>query len=106
MPSLVPMLILPLTIYLSSCKDNFPAIEPKQRCFVVLTEEINGAYKGYCRCHQYEWNLDRIGRASDSENFELKKCDRLIGFNVYDSVSIYQWQESIRYWLLRNKRDK
>lgn len=105
MQSLLPILIMPLITFLSSCKDNFPTIEPKERCFVVFTDYSENSYKGYCRCHQYGWSSESIGRVSNSTNYDLKKCDRLVGFSIEDSATIYQWQESIRYWLLR-QRDK
>jgi hypothetical protein len=101
------LLTLLLIIFLSSCKDQFPAIKPQIRCVNVFLEEriIDGVQfnSGYCRCHLYEWSMDRIGRVSESEDYPMSKCNKLIGFEPDTYVSIYTWWESIRLWLNRHK---
>ena len=101
MQKLKMILILPLIIFLSSCKDDFPAIAPKERCAVVIMDTLE---ESYCRCHMYAWTLSGIGRITESQNYELQKCNKLIGFNVEDTVAIYEWQEAIRLWLLRRSK--
>lgn len=101
-------LILLLIILTSvSCRDNFPAIEPQTRCVNVLLEEkiVDGVpfYSGYCRCHLYEWNSSRIGRVSESTNYELLKCNKLIGFEPDTYEKIWTWWENIRLWLNRKQ---
>lgn len=91
------ILILLSIIFLSSC-DSFPTIPPKERCVVVLEPEQ------YCRCHMYQWTSQGIGRITESTDHDIMYCNKLIGFNAADSISIYEWQESIRLWLLRHKK--
>lgn len=98
-----------LLIILSSvigCKKDFPQINPQLRCVNVLEKEveIDGEkfYSGHCRCHLYEWNIQNIGRVGESGNFELKKCDKLIGFEPDTWVVVWTWWENIRLWLIRN----
>jgi len=105
MLNLLPMLIAPLIIFLSSCKDNFPQIQPKERCVVVLSEKNEDSFKGYCRCHMYSWSITGIGRITESQNYDLQKCNKLVGFSAEDSVKIYEWEESIRLWLNRHMGD-
>lgn len=100
MPKLSHKLTLVLIIFLSSCKDQFPIIEPQTRCVVVLQSTLEDSY---CRCHLYEWTADRIGRVNESTNYPIQKCDKLIGFEPDTYVSIYTWWESIRLWLNRHK---
>lgn len=101
------LLILLLITFLSSCKNDFPAIKPQVRCVNVLLEEkiIEGVpyYAGYCRCHLYEWSSSRIGRIGDSVDYELAKCNKLVGFEPDTYGTIYMWWESIRLWLNRQK---
>ena len=88
-------------VFLSiSCKDNFPTIAPQTRCVVVLQSTLEDSY---CRCHSYEWTIDRIGRVGESTNYEIQKCDKLIGFEPDTYVNVYTWFESIRLWLNRHK---
>lgn len=101
-------LMLLLTIFLSSsCKDSFPSIQPQVRCVNVLLDEkvIDGVsyYSGYCRCHLYEWNMDRIGRIGDSINYDMVKCNKLIGFEPDTYEKIWTWWENIRLWLNRQQ---
>lgn len=99
MPSLKKILILASTIFLSSCQE-FPTIKPQERCVVVLMDTID---ESYCRCHMYSWTGDGIGRITESINYELMKCNKLIGFNADSTLEIYTWQESIRLWLKRRQ---
>ena len=88
-------------VFLSiSCKDNFPTIAPQTRCVVVLQSTLEDSY---CRCHLYEWTIDRIGRVGESTNYEIQKCDKLIGFEPDVYVNVYTWWEDIRLWLNRHK---
>jgi hypothetical protein len=95
-------------MFLSSCKDDFPAIKPQVRCVNVLLDEknIDGVlyYSGYCRCHLYAWTLDSIGRVGESTDYELLKCNKLIGFEPDTYGTIYMWWESIRLWLVRHSK--
>lgn len=101
---LVQTLLILLSInFLSSCKDDFPTIQPKERCVIVLTEKSEDSFKGYCRCHLYNWSSESIGRITESQNFPIDKCNKLVGFNPDNSTEIYNWQESIRLWLLRHQ---
>lgn len=102
-------LMLALTILISvSCRNEFPSIAPQVRCVNVLLEEklIDGVpyYSGYCRCHSYEWNSSRIGRVGESENFELMKCNKLIGFEPDSWANVWSWWEEIRLWLNRQSK--
>lgn len=97
------ILILLLTICLSSC-DDFPSITPKERCVIVLLPEIPTMDESYCRCHLYQWSSENIGRISESVSHPINYCNKLIGFNADDSLAIYTWEESIRLWLLRHKK--
>jgi hypothetical protein len=94
-------------ISLSGCKNQFPAIDPQERCVSVLLEEkiIEEVpyYSGYCRCGMYEWTSDRIGRVGDNKDYELAKCNKLIGFTPDTYVNVYTWWEEIRLWLNRQK---
>lgn len=101
-------LMLLLTLFLSvSCNDKFPSILPQNRCVSVLLDEkiIEGVpyYAGYCRCHLYEWTIDHIGKVSDSVDYELKSCDKLIGFQPDTYQKIWSWWEEIRLWLVRKQ---
>ena len=108
MQKLKLILILLLINFLSSCKDGFPTIEPQVRCINVLLVEkdVDGDkfYSGYCRCHLYEWSADRIGRVGESVNYDLLKCNKLIGFEPDTYGKVYIWWESIRLWLSRKNR--
>lgn len=101
------ILILLSINFLSSCKDQFPAIKPQVRCVNVFLEEriIDGVQfnSGYCRCHLYEWTINHIGRVSESENYPMSKCNKLIGFEPDPYANVYNWWESIRLWLNRHK---
>lgn len=88
------------TVFLSSCKDSFPTIEPQTRCVVVIQETLENSY---CRCHLYEWNIDRIGRVGESVNYDIQKCNKLIGFEPDTYGNIYNWWEQIRLWLKRKQ---
>jgi len=105
MLNLLPILIAPLIVFLSGCKDDFPQIQPKERCVVVLIEKNGDNFKGYCRCHLYSWSITGIGRITESQNYALDKCDKIVGFNSADTVKIYEWEESIRLWLNRHMGD-
>lgn len=100
-------IILISLIFLSSCKDNFPSIQPQVRCVSVLLDEkiIEGVpyYSGYCRCHLYEWTSARIGRVGDSLDYTLYKCNKLIGFEPDTYTNIWTWWEEIRMWLNRKQ---
>ena len=94
------LLLILLTItFLSGC-DSFPVITPKERCLVDLSSE-----EPHCRCYLYEWNSDTIGKVGESYDKELMYCDKLIGYNSADTTAIYEWQNSIRLWLRRNKKN-
>lgn len=99
MQSLLLILIVPLITFLSSCKDDFPTIQPQERCVVVLSDG------GRCRCHMYSWSITGIGRITESTNKPLEYCDKLVGFKPESSVKIYEWEESIRLWLNRHMGD-
>lgn len=99
MPSLIPTLIVPLIIFLSSCKDDFPTIQPQERCVVILGDNAR------CRCHLYSWSITGIGRITESVNKPIGHCDKLMGFSPESSVKIYEWEESIRRWLNRHMDD-
>lgn len=106
MQSLKKILTLLLILSISvSCKDNFPSILPQVRCVNVLLDEkiIDGVpfYSGYCRCHTYEWSIDHIGRVSESANYELMKCNKLIGFEPDTYEKLWTWWEEVRLWLNR-----
>lgn len=108
MQKLKKTLILLLIISTStSCKDNFPTISPQVRCVNVLLEEkiVDGVpfYSGYCRCHLYEWSSTNIGRISESVNYDLLKCNKLIGFEPDTYEKVWTWWESIRLWLNRKQ---
>lgn len=107
MQNLKKILILLLIISLSSCKGDFPSIKPQVRCVSVLMSEeiINGIphYSGYCRCHLYEWSSARIGRIGESVDYDLLKCNKLIGFEPDTYVNVWTWWESVRLWLNRQK---
>ena len=101
-------LILLLIILTSvSCRDNFPAIAPQVRCVNVLMDEkiIDGVsyYSGYCRCHLYEWNSNHIGRISESTDYDMLKCNKLIGFEPDTYQTVWSWWEEIRLWLNRKQ---
>jgi hypothetical protein len=102
------ILMLLLISFLSSCKNQFPSIEPQVRCINVLLVEkdVDGDkfYSGYCRCHLYEWSIDRIGRVGESIDYDLAKCNKLIGFEPDTYSNVYIWWENIRLWLNRNKK--
>ena len=102
------ILMLLLISFLSSCKNQFPSIEPQVRCVNVLMDEkiIEGIsyHSGFCRCHLYEWNANRIGRVGESTDYELAKCNKLIGFEPDTYTTIYTWWENIRLWLNRQKQ--
>lgn len=100
MPKSLQILIVPLIVFLSSCKDDFPIIKPQERCVVVLEESQ------YCRCHLYSWSKEGIGRISESVNNPIEYCNKLIGFSPESSLKIYEWQESIRLWLKRQEANK
>jgi hypothetical protein len=97
------LLMLVSINFLSSCNE-FPTITPKERCVIVLLPEIPTMEESYCRCHMYQWSSESIGRVSDSVDHPVNYCNKLIGFNADDSLSIYSWQNNIRLWLLRNKK--
>jgi hypothetical protein len=82
-------------------------INPQLRCVNVFLDEkiIDGVnyYSGYCRCHMYEWAPDRIGRVGDSTDYQITKCNKLIGFEPDTYGNIYNWWESIRLWLKRKQ---
>jgi hypothetical protein len=105
--SLKLMLLSTLLISVS-CRNDFPSITPQVRCVNVFLDEkiIEGVpyYSGYCRCHLYEWSNSHIGRVSDSMDYQLRKCDKLIGFEPDSYAIIWTWWESIRLWLNRQKR--
>jgi len=108
MPKLKLTLMLLLIISLSSCKGGFPTIEPQLRCVSVLLNEkdVDGDkyYSGFCRCHLYEWTSERIGRVGESVDYELVKCNKLIGFEPDTYGKVYIWWENIRMWLNRQKQ--
>ena len=106
MLNLLPILIVPLITYLSVFTDDFPSIEPQLRCVVILTEKSDNGFNGYCRCHLYQWGSGGIGRISESTNYPIEKCDRLVGFSAESNSIIYTWQESIRLWLKRHQEKK
>ena len=104
------LLISLLTIYLSSCaslKTEMPKIAPQQRCIVVFTSKqyIDGIdYRtGYCRCHLYEWDESHIGRITESVDYSLDRCDKLIGFEPDSYAAVWSWWENLRLWSNRNK---
>lgn len=107
-------LIIFLSIFLVSCKTEFPTISPKEKCYTVFDLkqiiDVNGEqipfYSGHCRCFLYEWNEQHIGRISEPVNYELEKCDKMGGFAPKESAEIYSWQEEIRLWLIRMKKKK
>lgn len=101
MQKLKLILTLLTIVFLSSCKDGFPKISPKERCMVVIADRPE---ESYCRCHEYSWTQEGIGRTSESTNYEIQKCNKIIGFSPDDTVAIYNWQESIRLFLLRKNR--
>lgn len=107
MQKLKLLLIAPWILFLNGCKDQFPTIEPQVRCVNVLLEKksIEGIpfYTGYCRCHNYEWTIERIGRVGNSIDYSMEKCDRLVGFEPDTYEKIYMWWEEIRLWLKRRK---
>lgn len=103
------VLILTLLLTtLTSCKDDFPAIKPQVRCVNVLLDEqvINGVsyYTGHCRCHLYAWSIDSIGRVGESVNYDLLKCNKLIGFEPDTWTEVWTWWENIRLWLVRHSK--
>ena len=95
-------------LILSGCKDNFPSIKPQERCVIAFEQqiEVDGTkfYSGFCRCHLYEWNLSRIGRIGESQNYEIEKCNKLIGFTPDTYEKVYTWWDSIRMWLARRSK--
>ncbi|MEY3787126.1 MAG: hypothetical protein RIQ94_184 [Pseudomonadota bacterium] len=99
MQKLKKILILLLITFLSSC-DDFPTIPPQERCVIIL-ESDSGPY---CRCHLYHWSAEGIGRIGESKDYDVMKCDKLIGFSPDSSGAIYAWQESVRLWLKRKGR--
>jgi hypothetical protein len=90
-----------MIIFLSGC-DDFPKILPQERCLIVL-ESDEGPY---CRCHLYEWNTDRIGKVGDSKDYDIMKCNKLVGFSPESTGTIYLWQEEVRLWLKRKGKNK
>lgn len=97
-------------IYLSSCtylKTEIPKIAPQQRCVAVFIDkkliENNPYFTGYCRCHLYEWNDVHIGRITESVDYPLDKCDKLIGFEPDSYAAVWSWWENLRLWSNRNK---
>jgi hypothetical protein len=69
------------TILISSCAGvpiRLPAVE-LERCIIVL--KTDQSPDGYCRCHQYIFSHEKIGRISESENKPRAYCDRFIGFH-------------------------
>lgn len=107
MPKLKLKLILPLIIFLSGCNE-FPKIKPQLRCVNVFLDEVlvdGVAYRsGYCRCHLYEWNSNRIGKVGPSEDYDQLKCNKLVGFEPDSWEKIVTWWESIRLYLIRQKK--
>ena len=103
-------LIICLSIFLVSCKTEFPAIAPQERCFVVFGEAVDDGekkyYSGHCRCHLYEWTSSHIGRITESVNKDILYCDKLGGFRPDELGAVYTWQESIRLWLKRMSKNK
>lgn len=109
--------IIFLSIFLASCKTEFPTISPKEKCYVVLDGRLDQGlaellkdspplYTGHCRCFLYEWAEQHIGRISDPVNYDLEKCDKMGGFAPKENAEIYSWQEEIRLWLIRMKKKK
>ena len=98
------ILILALTAYLSSCRGGFPSIKPQQRCVNILLDEkiIDDVpyYTGYCRCHLYEWSINNIGRVSESTDYDMMKCNKLIGFEPDTYQEVFMWWEKIRLFLI------
>ena len=91
------ILILLTTSFLNGC-ETFPTIKPQERCMIVLESDVGQ----YCRCHQYGWSKDFIGRIGDSYDKDIMYCNKLIGFSPDSSGEIYIWQEKIRLYLQRN----
>lgn len=102
------LMLLLIALTSLSCKKGFPSIEPQVRCVNVLLDEkvIEGVpyYSGYCRCHLYEWTASNIGRVSDSTNYELQKCNKLIGFEPDTYTKVWTWWEDIRLFLNRQRK--
>lgn len=98
--------ILLLSLFLVSCKTEFPTILPQERCFVVLEAQQEQLYTGHCRCHMYEWTQSHIGRITESVNHDLAYCDKMGGFRPDELGEIAAWQESIRLWLNRMSKKK
>ena len=94
-------------VFLFGC-DGFPTIKPQERCGLVLDQVVSEGgedyYSGHCRCHLYSWSRDGIGRISESENKPLNYCDKMLGFKPKESAIIYEWQESVRLWLIRHDK--
>ncbi len=97
------ILLIFIIFLAASCQNDFPTITPKERCVTVLMTNEDETYTGFCRCHLYEWTSSNIGRITESTDYELSKCNKLIGFNPDDSAAIYTWEEEIRMWLDRHK---
>jgi len=99
--------LLLILLISSSCKREFPKIAPQERCFNVLLEKVViddvAFYSGYCRCHSYEWTIDRIGRVGESQDYEMAKCDKLIGFTPDTYAKVNNWWNEIRLWLKRQQ---
>ena len=97
------LLLILLLISSPSCKEQIPTIQPQKRCVVVFTSREYDKVGGYCRCHQYEWTLEHIGRVGESTDYPLEECDKLIGFQPDTYEVIWSWWESLRLWLNRHK---
>lgn len=102
MQKLMLKLTLPLTIFLSGC-DDFPVIEPKERCTIVLMDTIE---ESYCRCTLYGWSREEIGPIGDSSNYPINKCNKFTGYSPEDYTDIYLWQDSVRLWLIRQEKKR
>jgi hypothetical protein len=89
------ILILLLTTF-SACQ-NFPSVEPQERC--VLSLEFNK-----CRCHLYDLMNDR--RISDSYDEDATYCERLVGFRPEAWQNIKIWLGEIKIWRESRNRSK
>jgi hypothetical protein len=84
MTRFVVLILFPL---LFSCQTvQIPEKSDEERC--VVSVEFN-----VCRCHQYRVSPSVVGRVSESVDYPIEHCERLVGFSPEAWVNFVLWFE-------------
>ncbi len=86
--------IMSVALLMISC--DAPGIKSVERCVVSIEHEA-------CFCHQYEITKKRVGRITDTIDYPIEYCDKLVGFKPVEWGTVRMWIGDIFAFIARRK---